>query len=342
MISIALSAMFVATVVASRMTVGLIDMSISLGTSDTTLFNSELANIFAADFSAIPSLNSSIKLDNSLAVPVFMWFSGFPVDSRDATAQLLRSNFTVLWPVAGNLPLNLTLVDACTNVLGVAPTSISYSDECIYSSLAPSSWTTASPSATSFVDCERSVAFVLHFSNNVGGAIVKNYVCSSLEIDCSKIVVGSTTAISYSTGSTDVSGFQVLVNVSMIDPMEITSLLCDRAASASQLSFLYDLMISINGVMIFTRGSVIQDSSDGSFQDCMENLWYLLILILLVPISYVVTSMCYQRGKRRGRVVAQDQDEEAKEKAKQMLSQQNWQSLYFPQGTQGFGSMPSR
>jgi hypothetical protein len=337
--SVVLCLLCVAAVTASRMSIGLIDMDITLGESDTSLFNSELATVFQPFFGATPSLNTSMKFANALAVPVFLWFSGFPVDFRATSAVQLQSNLTVLWPANGNAVLNSMLINTATNVLGVAPSGISYSNECVYSSMAPSGWTTPSPSATAFVNCERSLALLFHFSNSITSDTVKSYVCSSLEIDCSSILVSSLSAITYSTGSEDVTGFQVLVNMSTVDPLEVLALLCDRAASASQLSFLYDLMVSVNGVIVYTRGSVIQGESDGTFQECMENLWYLLILLILVPITYVVTSMCYQRGKRRGRVVAQMQDEEAKEKAKQMLSQQNWQSLYFPQ--QG-GAHPNR
>lgn len=317
-------------VLSSRMAIGLIDMNMTVG-ADTTLFNVETGSIFQNEFKAVSTLNTSIKFVDSLAVPVFMWYSGFPIAARENAANQLRANLTTLWPTSGNGDLSSKLSNAASNVLGVTPTSVTFSSECGYDEVAPSGWTTPSPSSTFFVDCDRSVAFLFRITNNVGSAAVKSYICSSLDINCSSVVVGVMSAAVFTSGSVTVSGFEIVVNVSGYDPLMITTLLCNRAASPSQLSFLYGLTISINGVVVYTRGSVVQSEDDASFQDCMENLWYLLILLLLIPISYVITSVCYQRGKRRGRVVAQEQDDEAKEKAKQMLSQQSWQNIYFPQ-----------
>lgn len=318
----------------SRMVVGLIDMELNLGAADTSLFNREVASILQAEFGATSALNSSIIFESSLAIPLFLWFGGFPTSGRLSAANSVRTNLTSLWPLQGNTQLSTMLANTAANVLGESPGSTTFSGECTFSSsAAPIGWSTPSPSSTDFVDCEQSVSFLFSTTTNPGADSIKHYVCTSLEISCSAVSVGAPTVATYTSGPSTVDGYQVVVNVTHHDPLAITALLCDRASNPSQLSFLGGLMVSINGVVVYTRGSVIQSEFDGTFQECMANQWYLLLLILLVPVSYVITSVCYQRGKQRGRLVAKDQHEEAKEKAKQMLLQQpqhGWQTMYAP------------
>ena len=107
------------------------------------------------------------------------------------------------------------------------------------------------------------------------------------------------------------------------DPYFILDSILSGVHRPSRLSFLRITSIEVDGVVVYTSGSTEQDSYDGTFDECAKRLWYLLFLILLVPLTYIVASKCYRRGKLRGKEVAKEQDAEAKKKAELLVQQQH-------------------
>lgn len=291
---------------------------------DRSVFEATIGANVSPAFSAVSVLNTSFLFDTSLVIPFFFWLNS------DANASSLQAEISSVWPISGNAFVASQLTLATYNFFADVPNAVIFSAHCNYSQVSPpSNWVTEAPSTTQFVSCGESVVFTITMSSSPSVSQLMSALCQTLPVNsCDNVVVNSTVASS--------GGLVAVVTIRTQQSMALMASMVDRVGQPSQLSALYVTRVSVSGVDIFIRGDVKVQYNSGSFQECMKRLWYLLFLILLVPISYVIVSICYRRGKARGRLLAHEQNEEAKEAARVMLEHTH-AAAWNPQHQQTLG-----
>lgn len=294
----------------SRLTAGVVEL-FGLST-DTDLFNTAVSATLARRLGCTSVLDSTFVFDQSIAVVFYLW-------CNDAVQTSLLRTKVANWPVLGDQGLFRAIAADSIDAFAVEPTNVAFE-------LCPSSnygSPTVIPVEPAVADCG-SAKLSLKVSSGLSDAVLRSTLCTVLSLSCENIQV------------TLASSGVFLVTLATSEPLTFITELVDRAANR-QLSSLGLAEISVvsgtDSVPVFVKGMIIDSTFDGSFQECMAELWYLLFLILAIPLSYVITSGCYTRGKKRGRLAAREQEEEAKEKARLMVAHtQNWQqAMHRPQ-----------
>lgn len=268
--------------------------------TDVSGFNSAAAAIFVnIDGGSGPGFVTTVKKNTSTSIVYYV------LSNSAAFAQ----NATVLWAANEYPQLSSNLSTLSSNHFGQSPSSVTYSDKCSFSGQQVTSWETPAPVSQVVVQCTDSLTTVVKTSASVDANALKVAVCEHLQLSaCSKVSVSASS-----------NSATLTINA---DPYQALQGILSGVYRPSRLSFFGITSVEVGSVVMFTTGSTEQDSFDGTFEECARRLWYLLFLILLVPLTYIVASKCYRRGKARGKVVAKEQDAEAKRKAAMLIQQQ--------------------
>ena len=270
--------------------------------TDVSGFSSAATSLFvASDGGSGPGFVTTVK-KNSSTVVVFYVLSN---------SLVFAQNATTLWPANGYAQLTSNLSTLSSNHFGQAPVSVSYSDQCTFVDQQITGWETPAPASQVVAQCDSNLTMTVKTSGTVDISAFQSALCAHLQLSSCSLVTVTATSSSVSTATVN------------YDPYFILDSILSGVHRPSRLSFFGITSIEVDGVVVYTSGSTEQDSYDGTFDECAKRLWYLLFLILLVPLTYIVASKCYRRGKLRGKEVAKEQDAEAKKKAELLVQQQH-------------------
>ncbi|CAG9574473.1 conserved hypothetical protein [Leishmania major strain Friedlin] len=238
-----------------------------------------------------------------LVIVLSMWYTGEPESVQRAISNI-NGTYT-RWASGDTLAVSGALSHTCLTNIGQQPTFINYTNSC-------SSWDALLPPSSNQT-CWRNLSLTFYTavtSQSDPRASLQSSLCSFLPTDCGLITYGDLTrtqiTISDSVVTVNVMPFTV-----MSENREATlATLVTYAQYASVLVEHKIVYILANGVQVFFQGDPQSLSINGTFEQCVKKMWYLVFLIVLVPLFLIVSSCLFQRGRASGKRHIKDSERE--------------------------------
>ncbi|CAJ1026434.1 hypothetical protein NXY56_003228 [Leishmania guyanensis] len=229
-----------------------------------------------------------------LVILLNMWYTGTPTDVQTAISNI---NGTYMrWANGDALNASGALSYACMTNIGQQPTVIKYTNSCSF-------WNAPLP-PSSAETCSRNLSLLFYtadLSELDPRARLKSALCTFLSTDCD--------LISY--GDLAVAQINLRGSLTTVHVMPFTVLSQNREATLATLvtyaqyaSVLVEYNITYilaDGVQVFFKGFSPQLSTLGTFEKCAAQMWYLIFLIILVPVIFMVSHRMFLRGRVSGK-----------------------------------------
>lgn len=267
--------------------------------SSVTTVNSTLSNALIAAVASAAGAPASLTSQVYAAAPNLvimstMWSTGSQSTVETAVATVNTTYQS--WASGGDASISGALSHACVTSFGVQPTLVRYAQNCTY-------WAEEVPASTSKT-CLRNLSLTFYTGYNSQSdarASLKAALCAFLPTECSLITYGA-----LSTTQVTVSG-----STSTLYVMPFTVMSVDRDATLATLVFyaqFASLLISQNityilagGVQVFYHGAAQSFAIAGTQAQCVQQMWYLIFLIILVPVILIVSHRLFYYGRASGK-----------------------------------------
>lgn len=228
-----------------------------------------------------------------LVVSSEVWYSGATatvetsVATINATYQDLASGGSRAMDVSGKLSY------LCMRSIGQQPTVVNYTNNCSFfdQTIPPTS-----PSST----CLRNLSVAI-YTNSSDPSAMRTALCSFLPTDCELITNATATPVSVTISGTAVSVYLMPFAITSQDREATLALLVAYANYASFLVEQKIVYILVNGVRVFYQGDMQQLWTTGTMGQCVQRMWYLIFLIILVPVILIISQQMFYWGRRSGR-----------------------------------------
>ncbi|CAD2219983.1 hypothetical protein ADEAN_000749700 [Angomonas deanei] len=159
---------------------------------------------------------------------------------------------------------------------------------------------TAAINASSVTTCLRNISLSV-LTNVSNAAPLKDSLCKALGVDCSLVELTGETTVAITNSNLGIAALlkkDFLIHVE--DRDEAVVKLLFYAQRGSVLSGNWIFYLYINNVQVYYMGDPLS-AEVGTMSTCITNLWYLIFLIILIPIFLIATQRFYYCGKRSGR-----------------------------------------
>ncbi|KPA78996.1 hypothetical protein ABB37_05542 [Leptomonas pyrrhocoris] len=256
-------------------------------------FTSSVAELLQNSFGSSALKARVFNVYPHLVVSTEAWYSGAAssvetsVNTINTTYEKLAADDSLAVDVSGKLS------HLCMRNIGQQPTVVDYTNNCSFFNEA------LAPGAVNST-CPRNLTVSI-YTNNSDPVSMRTALCNFLPTDCDLI-----TNVTASQVSVTINGTQVLV---YLMPFTITAQ--DREATLTLLvayahyaSFLVEqkiVYILVNGVRVFYQGDMQQLWAVGTMSQCAQRMWYLIFLIILVPVILILSQQMYYWGRRSGK-----------------------------------------
>lgn len=249
---------------------------------------------------ATPIVASAYTSGSDVVVFSNAWSVG---DTATVESEIASINSTFeSWREQTNAQLNSLISEASLQYYGRQPSVVNVTNSCRF-------W--GSPvNPQSQYACLRNISttfLVPQADQNAQSRLVAT-LCTMLPTNCGLITAdGSPTTevvtITSSTGSVVSSTTYQRIDITILayDRNAVLATLVNFARYASVLNPLNIAYIRVAGVQVYYEGDIPQLTIRGvTTSDCVGNLWYLIFLIILVPVVIIASQRFYMMGRVSG------------------------------------------
>lgn len=229
-------------------------------------------------------------LDPHLVIVSNSWSTG-TADTASANVAALQTTYAG-WRSGGNSNINSLLNAICLNNIGRQPTLIDYIDNCTFGN------SLIQPKSQNACLRNLSTSIITTLSN---ATLVRATLCSFLPTDCSLIVSNGVTSVTLTSNSISKVYQNMSFSVYAYDRNSVLITLVAYAQHASAVSSLGVEYIQINGIDVYYKGDPPTLTTAGTSSECVQKMWYLIFLIVLIPVILIVSQRFYLWGRLSGK-----------------------------------------
>jgi hypothetical protein len=255
-------------------------------------------------------------------------------------AQNFLALVSSVWPSSEPL-INSAVSTAVNLTTDEVPVNVANSPNCTFSDAILPDWYTASPTSfpSNMLECNTQLQFAITTGIALSlamGKSLQSSLCSAaiLAIENCFTRVSIVSLSKSSSGSyisiVGVTTYESNLTDYVDEDVKIITRLVRGCSEASVLSQFRITQVTLQSVVLFTGGDTSTPTYQGTPSECLQQIWYLLFLILLVPFAVVILRYCYRKGKRRGINNAREDFEEETKKTLKFLEQQRNRHFGFP------------
>ncbi|KPI84350.1 hypothetical protein ABL78_6605 [Leptomonas seymouri] len=259
----------------------------------TSDFTKKIAKVLQHSLSA-PGLDARVySVYPHLVVLSEAWYSGetksvlADVDKVNATYRALVADGDPVMSVSG------TLSYQCVQNIGRQPSAVHYTNNCRF-------FNEALPSTTPGSECLRDLSVSI-YTNSSNPTAMRAALCNFLPTDCELITISTVSQVNVPISGTQVPVFLMPVTISSQDREATLALLVAYTHYASFLVEQRIVYILVDGVRVFYQGDLQLLSITGTMAECAQRMWYLIFLIILVPVILIISQRMFYWGRRSGR-----------------------------------------
>ncbi|GET88849.1 hypothetical protein, conserved [Leishmania tarentolae] len=229
-----------------------------------------------------------------LVIMLGMWETGALASVQTAISKI-NGTYTK-WSSGDSVAVSGALSHACMTNIGQQPSVISYTDSC-------RSWNLTLPPSSNET-CLRNLSLTFYTAitkQSDPRDRLKRALCSFLSVDCELITYGNLTEAKIPFNSSTLMASIMPFSIMSENREETLTMLVSYAQFASVLAEHRIIYLLANGVQVFFQGEQEQFSKEGTLEQCVEKMWYLIFLIILVPLILIISHYLFYRGQASGK-----------------------------------------
>jgi hypothetical protein len=256
-------------------------------------FTNSVASILQSSLGASTLSASVYTVYPHLVISTETWYSGTAasvenrVNTINSTYQKLVSDDSVSMDVSGKLSY------LCMRNIGQQPTFVDYSNNCSF-------YDETMPPRSDSRTCMRNLSVSI-YTNSSDATAMRAALCSFLPTECDLITNATVSQASVTLGGTAVSVYVMPFTITSRDREATLALLVAYANFASFLVEQKVVYILVDGVRVFYQGNLQQLWTVGTMGQCVQRMWYLIFLIILVPVILILSQQMFYWGRRSGK-----------------------------------------
>lgn len=259
----------------------------------TGAFTDSVAEVLQSALSASALSTRVYAVYPHLVVSSEVWYTG-AVSSVETSVYTVNNTYQAL--VAGGSAtsdISGKLSYLCTESIGQQPTLIDYTDNCSF-------FNEIMPPSTDSSTCLRNLS-VLIYTNSSDATAMRIALCSFLPTSCDLITNATATQATVTISGSQASVYVMPFTITSQDRKATLTLLVAYANYASFLVEQKIVYILVDGVRVFYQGDLQQLWTVGTMGQCVQRMWYLIFLIILVPVLLILGQQVFYWGRRSGK-----------------------------------------
>lgn len=261
--------------------------------SITSEFTSGIAGILQDSLGASALSAQVYNAYPHLVISSEVWYTGSTtqvetsVHAIDTTYQKLASDSSLAEDVSGKLSY------LCMRNIGQQPTIVDYSESCSF-------FNQTIPPSTDGTMCLRNLTVSI-YTNSSDTTAMRSALCNFLPTDCDLITSATASQVIVPLNGTSTTVYLMNFIITSQDREATLALLVAYANYASFLVERKIVYILVDGVRVFYQGDMQLHTTIGTMSKCVQRMWYLIFLIILVPVILIISQQMFYWGRRSGK-----------------------------------------
>lgn len=272
---------------------------------------SDAVNVAAG--SSVPITTTVYSVPPHLVLLSNAWSTGTTADVESEIHSLGETFASWRETTGGSVYSSLN--ELCLSNIGRQPAVIDVTDSCSYYD------DSVVPDALSACNRSLSLTFLSPQIASPNATRLREVLCSILDTDCGLITCSTTGSEAVTTYQATLSPNEVLTPIMTVYTVMTCSIQAENrnralvtvvnyASSASALSSQQISYIRAGGIQVYYEGQEPRLTFVGTTSQCLPHYWYLIFLIILVPLILIVGQRIYLWGRRSGKKSIRDYEKD--------------------------------